>query len=265
MDPNDGDPPPPGATAGPPPNAAASTSPPGPSSTSSTEDSTKTTPTETKRVTGSPTTVPPHVNPKRGGAINTPEPSVSSLTTTRRAEEESYDKSDTAKVKGTQDNQDAEGRMDEKSRAPRTNPENSGLSDPKQPGFDLDPSDGKAHDPPTETRSKPTKQKPKNIVYALQSKYDGLQKDVDTFQTKLDGLQFGFDDLQIKMDQMNTNFNTINANFAQLIAKLSPSPTADVKPNSENATAYAPKDPTTDATIKEPSADINPSSEDATT
>ena len=41
--------------------------------------------------------------------------------------------------------------MDEKPRAPRTNAETAGLSDPKQPGFELDSSDGKAHDSPAET------------------------------------------------------------------------------------------------------------------
>ena len=188
-------------------------------------------------------------------------------------------------VKETKEHQDAEGRMGEKPHAPRTNPETTELSDPKQSGFDLDPSDGTAHDPPTETRSKPTKKKPKNVVYALQSKYDGLQKDVNTFQTKLDGLQNSHDDLQTKMDQMNANFEAFNTNFAQLVAKLSLSPTADIeskskeattyasedsttvtaiKSNSKDATTYAPGDPTADATMKEPTT-IKSNSEDATT
>ena len=164
MDPND--PPPPGGTSGPPPETTTPTSPSGTASTSSTQDSINTTPAETKRVTESPTTLPPHVTTFRGGAVDTPKTPATSLPTARYTEEESFDEPSTAMVKETKEHQDAEGRMGEETRAPRTNPETTELSDPKQSGFDLDSPDGMAHDSPTETSmpvkspSKHTKKKP---------------------------------------------------------------------------------------------------------
>ena len=90
--------------------------------------------------------------------------------------------------KGTQDYQDAEGRMDEKSRAPRTNSETPGLFDPKQSGFELDSSDGKAHDPPTETtKSVKSTHKPSgkfNVKWeGLQRKVNGLEKNYNDLNT----------------------------------------------------------------------------------
>ena len=152
-------------------------------------------------------------------------------------------------VKETKEHQDAEGRMGEEPRAPRTNPETTEISDPEKSGFDLDPSDSKAHDFPNVTtdgtHEEPMKQKPKHMVDALQRKVNGLEKNVNNLETK--------------MDQMMA---LINKMYAE---QISPSPTADIQSKSKEATTHASENSNPVTTVKESTDDAKLKSEDATT
>ena len=96
-------------------------------------------------------------------------------------------------VKETKEYQDAEGRMGEEPHAPRTNPENTEISDPEKSGFDLDPSDGMAHDSPSVTTDTSPetfmKLKPKAQANLLQRKMDGLDKNYNELQNDVNNLQ----------------------------------------------------------------------------
>ena len=71
--------------------------------------------------------------------------------------------------------------MDEKLHAPCTNFETPGISDPKQPGFDLDSSDGMAHDSPVDATDdrKPTKHTSKSTKSTRNTRMDEVQCKVD--------------------------------------------------------------------------------------